>query len=339
MWLLDLGGKMRAGTRHDGVSRLAHGAGSGSRRAFTLVELLVVIAIIGILIALLLPAVQAAREAARRSQCTNNLKQIGIAMANYEGSFKVFPPGRMGSDCSDYSGYPPLRPDGERAYDYQRPGTSGFGMLLPFLEQQSVYDEIGWQCGAVAPANCGLGPSTANWRDCIPNVAQVLLRRPDVFVCPSTKDEPFRGEYATGCYALCSGSIGPSQGIGTNVKVFNTGMFVYVRVFNVARCSDGLSNTFFVGEVIDSHTAAGSNQWLIAGRHTNSLRTTDNPLNTPPGTGILYGSNNGAFGSLHPGGGNFLFGDGHVSFISETIDLLTYRALSTREGSEATPAY
>ncbi|MGQ9604745.1 MAG: DUF1559 domain-containing protein [Thermogutta sp.] len=319
---------------------------SRSRIGFTLVELLVVIAIIGILIALLLPAVQAAREAARRSQCTNNLKQIALATANYEDAVKSIPPGRMGSDCSDYYGLAPTS-GANIKYDYQRQGTSGFVMLLPYMEEKNLYDSLnGFQMGTIQPANCNFGPSTAGWLSTIPNYQQVFRTRPPVFVCPSSTDEPFRTgtpEFSTGCYALCSGSIGPSQGISGAVKAGNTGMFMYIRSMKFSDCLDGLSNTFFFGEVIKSHTAEGTNRWWIAGRHADSLRTTDNPLNTPVGEGITYpaggggigsGRNNGAFGSFHPGGGNFAYGDGSVRFISNTIDLVIYRALSTREGGE-----
>ncbi len=319
----------------------------GARRfGFTLVELLVVIAIIGVLVALLLPAVQAAREAARRSQCSNNLKQVALAMANYENSFKVFPPGRMGSDCSDYFG---LAPTGGAfvVYDYQRQATSGFAMLLPQLEQQALYDQIGWQGGTIQPANCGIGPSTANWRDTIPNAAEVLRARPATFVCPSSTDEAFirnadgsqATEFATGSYALVTGSNGPAHGIGANVKV-NNGMYVYIRAFQLRECTDGLSNTIVVGEVTSAHLPGGYNRWMVAGRHVDCLRSTNNPLNTPVNMGIVNPAGsatgaNSAFASRHPGGGLFGFGDGSVSFISETIDLATYRALSTREGGES----
>ena len=109
-------------------------------------------------------------------------------------------------------------------------------------------------------------------------------------------------------------------------------------MYKVARkrmdCLDGLSNTIFVGETVEGHKREARNIWTQAGRHLSSLRTTDNPMNTATGSGVtvdLYGySTNGCFASKHPGGSQFAFGDGHVLFVSEDIDLQTYRAISTR---------
>ena len=307
-----------------------------ARPGFTLVELLVVIAIIGVLVALLLPAIQAARESARRSQCSNNMRQITLALANYENSTRVFPPGRMGSDCSDYTslGAPAPTSGPLMKSDQERPSTSGFAMLLPQLEMQSLYDQIGWEGGAIAPSNCGLGASGAGWTNLIPDWPNVQRTRPDLFVCPSAADEPLYSSYGTSNYAFATGSVGPSVGTSSAAKV-NNGMFVYIVAHTVSSCLDGLSNTFFVGEVIDSHTGDGRNRWMVAGRHRDSLRSTQNPLNTPTGEGITHGGNNSAFASRHPGGGLFGMGDGSVRFIADTIDLATYRALSTRAGRES----
>jgi len=307
-------------------------------RGFTLVELLVVIAIIGILIALLLPAVQSAREAGRRAQCSNNLKQIALALANYENALRSYPPGRMGCDgwtadvCMDNPGY-------------ERPGTSGFVMILPYLELTSLYDLIDpFAKGAVYPAAPGDSSdgTTDGWRT--PEVDQAIRTRPPVFVCPSSLTKPMYGSAATGCYALVQGSRGPSYGIDQRrVKHYNNGMFNYRTSHSSKRVSDGLSNTMFVGEIIDGHTRESANRWTIGSRHLDSMRSTDNPLNTPPGEGVilmsggspLYGYRvNGAFASRHPAGAQFAFGDGHVVFLGENIDRDTYRALSTRNGKE-----
>ncbi|WDI43150.1 DUF1559 domain-containing protein [Bremerella sp. P1] len=282
--------------------------------AFTLVELLVVIAIIGVLIALLLPAVQQAREAARRMQCTNGEKQIILAMHNYESSFKVFPTGRLGCDgaCSPQNG----------------PGTSAFVLLLPFLEENNLYELF-------AP----YGPGSA-FPGSLPE--STLTTRPDAYVCPSsTMPETVNASsknWATSSYALVSGHFGPSQGIGSKVKWENSGMFVYRDSFGVQDATDGLSNVMFVGEVIDGHLSNHINRWTIAGRHLDSLRSTENPVNTPPGQGVTtspYGEAlNGAFGSRHPGGGNFAFGDGSVHFIPETINLTIYKLLGQRSSGQ-----
>ncbi len=307
------------------------------KSAFTLIELLVVIAIIGILIALLLPAVQAAREAARRISCANNMKQIGLAMANYEVALRSYPPGRMGCDgwtadvCTDNPGF-------------RRPGTSGFVMILPFLEEKPLYEQFQpFALGAVYPASPGdqSDGTTSGWRT--PQIDQALRQRPAVFVCPSSRMEPMYGTCATGSYALCQGSNGPSYGISqTAVKHYNNGMFLYRTTLRSRDVQDGQSNTMFAGEIVAGDTAESANCWTLGARHQHSLRSTDNPLNTMPGEGIfveqpagsgnpLYGYKiNGAFASRHPGGGHFVFGDGAVHFINDNIDLSTYQALSTR---------
>ncbi|HTN76805.1 MAG TPA: DUF1559 domain-containing protein, partial [Pirellulaceae bacterium] len=119
---------------------------------------------------------------------------------------------------------------------------------------------------------------------------------------------------------------------------YNTGVFLYRTPIRQAHIRDGVSNTIFIGEVQASDKPDSSNRWIVAGRHTDSLRTTENALNTPPTKGItvdLYGLKvNGAFGSRHSGGAYFAFGDGHVQFISENINLPLYKALGTRAGRE-----
>lgn len=330
-------------------------------KAFTLVELLVVIAIIGVLVSLLLPAVQAAREAARRMSCGNNLKQIGLGLLNYENTYNEFPAGSFGPDSSSCVSEISTLYIGQPAAEngWQRSLYSAFVPLLAYVEQQQLLnlfalDEGGsargiWRAGAFGGDSAWRVPPYGEQREL------AIGTRPGVYVCASdtaeevvTPDDngfdPFTNWAATpstGSYAFSMGHRGPLAW-GTNTcmtKFFNTGMFVYHYKTELRQITDGASNTIAAGETVDGHTVESSNMWTYAERFCNSLRSTEAAINTPPGFDGSFLSNkrggaiiNGAFASRHPGGAQFVYGDGRVEFIQEEIDLDTYQQLSTIDG-------
>jgi prepilin-type N-terminal cleavage/methylation domain-containing protein/prepilin-type processing-associated H-X9-DG protein len=256
-------------------------AGRGVRSAFTLVELLVVIAIIAVLIGLLLPAVQATREAARRSYCTNNLKQIGLAALNYNDTVGTLPPEFVGTQ----SGH----------------GNWGSSvMIMPFMEQGSLYDQL-QPDGGVLPRL---------------NVQPLLRERNKAFRCPSDQGgdtNPNVNNYGTSNYLI-------SEGIGHHFPGPKT---AGVRPVKLAQIPDGLSNTLFYGEralSADPFISYGSIWAGRVGSNASSNFRAVWPPNTPDGG---HATTRWAVTSRHPGGVHFVFCDGSVRFISESIDCHT----------------
>jgi len=297
-----------------------------------------------------LPAVQAAREAARRAQCINNLKQINLSLLQYENQTKRFPAARKGCDSTtvvypgvDCSSHASSAGPIEMAYQ----GASALVLILPQMEEQALYDQFHLD---VATVWDGVSPCT--W--CTnPDIKVAVAMRPSAYVCPSDGEllyfavwkhdliVPARNDVATGSYANVAGTQGP---LSASLKYANDGVFFYNRRFKVSEITDGLSHTLFTGETIQGDLAIGSNLWSNGNRLNSTMRVACNPINWPPGDkngpcSFLADSSginiaNGAFQSRHPGGANFAYGDGHITFLTDSIDLTTYKALATRAGGE-----
>ena len=302
------------------------------RPAFTLVEVLVAIAIIGVLTALLLPAVAAAREAARRMSCVNNMRQTGMGILAYESAHGRFPPGRIGCDDTGDEMKHTVCPAGLPSS--QKSAGSGFIEILPYIEQQPLYRKLDVENGGLWNRNV----DDLGWyRD--RSKCQGIKARVGTFVCPSDSADEISSVYlpvraATSSYALVQGTLGPDAPLHL-AKFENDGLFLYVRSRKSKDVTDGLSKTSMVGEVVLADAWESSNTWSYALVNADCLRSTRNPLNTQPGSGITRERQNGAFGSQHAGGANFCFADGHIEFVVDSIDAQLYRAQSTIRGNDS----
>ncbi len=280
-------------------------------QGFTLVELLVVIAIIGILIALLLPAVQAAREAGRRVQCLNNLCQLVMAAQNYETAHEKLPPGVINAT-------------GPIESVAQGQHISWLAQILPQLEQQNAYDRLDFSAGAYAPPNAPLRDWGAS-----------------VFLCPSDPDSNSVAPLGVSNYAGCH------HDVEAPIDADNHGVLFLNSAIRYRDLLDGSSQTILFGEKLTTRLDLG---WLSGTRATlrntgspiNSssrgvLAAIDDNANMPARTSALVPAPNvkpafvvGGFESHHPGGANFAFADGSTRFLSESINQQTLQYLGHR---------
>lgn len=288
-----------------------------SRTGFTLIELLVVIAIIGIIIAILLPAVQAAREAARRIKCGNNLKQMGLALQNYHDTFKTLPSGYVVPNRILWS-----------------------GLLLRQMEESPLYDKIDF---------------SVPWTSA-PNDA-VCATYLSVFRCPSaTEPEHMNAQGINDrvpCdYLACtSGTVARESGPPPVVGMPDSdGIFYVNSSTRLGDVIDGTSTTIALGEALFDINQSGPDlfgfmavidHWYIGTEEgpgneiSESMGTTAVPINTFFNKAAFIDERELAFGSRHPAGAQFVFADGHVALHADTIDATVYSALGTRDGKEA----
>ena len=299
------------------------------RRAqgFTLIELLVVIAIIAVLIGLLLPAVQQAREAARRAQCKNNLKQIGLALHNYADRVKVFPPAYLSN--IDAGG------------NDLGPGWGWCSFLLPDLDQANLQRTINFNLDITNAAN--LVPRTTF----ITSFACPSDSAPNTF---AVSVDPNGNPLLPSVVVAHANYIGVNGNNGvTGNQATNDGAFLENQAFAPAAITDGLSNTFFISErsVNMSYTT-----WVGAITGAGVVDMRDPSPNAIEGSAALIVGHCGphppnnpmvtdadATSSGHTGGCHFLFGDGSVHFIGSLISLTVYDALASRATGEIIGEY
>lgn len=294
-----------------------------SKSGFTLVELLVVIAIIGILIGMLLPAVQQVREAARRTQCANKIRQLSLAALNFESARMRFPPGWTTANSNSNS-----------SEDGLLPGWAWSADLLPFIEQSNLSSQIDFRSAVLDPVNA-------------PFITEVV----DTFLCPSDPDPEvldFAAPVATPVGNGSGTNNGPAgnssdeirlarsnySGVFGNIEVADdpfagNGMFFGNSRVGFRNLRDGSSNTMLIGE---RRNDLGSITWVgvidgVDEPFARVVGATDNVPNNS-GEGIQD------FRSYHPGGINVGMADGSTQFVSDDISEIAFQALGTRSGGE-----
>jgi prepilin-type N-terminal cleavage/methylation domain-containing protein len=293
------------------------------RHAFTLIELLVVIAIIAILIGLLVPAVQKVREAATRTQCLNNLHQVGIAAHNYHDNYKRFPPAVNLPNQTNFGWT--VEPVTGRWFSLHM-------AILPYVEQQNLRTNVVDNVANPQSVNCN-GPNSVG--------AQVV----NIYLCPGdgALPSPAVGQYGSMYFGLTSygGCSGTSATSTNGTQMLKNGIFYMNSSVKMSGITDGTSCTLMFGErsrlnlqVTSSSQALGGWAWV------NQFAQEDNTMNaSEPIEGVLFHDLN-QFGSQHAGGNvaNFVFADASVHTLQKTISIVVFQRLAARNDGQVIDA-
>jgi prepilin-type N-terminal cleavage/methylation domain-containing protein/prepilin-type processing-associated H-X9-DG protein len=326
-------------------------------RGFTLVELLVVIAIIGILVALLLPAIQAAREAARRTQCVNKEKQIGLAILNYESARKQLPlaytPNFFGPTAVPWTGVcPNIVQAGTAPDDNGLPHHFILTFILPYLEYQALYDQIDLTGGTGLTST-----QRQNWdQSVVPSPTKHTFNRDVVkvdipeFICPSVESRPntYTTDYFTMVSVIANGATGYCSALDIPQVVKQKRAVEKLRGLlqdtptSLKKCSDGLSKTFLFFESSGRPNNYDRNKALLPGSVADYQWADDKVYSVwgngsdknCPLTVVMNCNNYQGLYSFHSGGGNELFGDGSVAFVNDNVDMDTFVSLYTRAAED-----
>jgi prepilin-type N-terminal cleavage/methylation domain-containing protein/prepilin-type processing-associated H-X9-DG protein len=304
-----------------------------NRKAFTLIELLVVIAIIAVLVALLLPAVQQAREAARRSQCKNNLKQIGLALHNYHDNHQTFPPGWIAVDPTTGA---------QAAHD----GGTGVGwgtLILPHLDQAAVFGAFDSTVAISDPANLTLRATKLAVFSCPsdpkPEFFEILEEASGSSFAPPVNlpTANYIGSFGTDELDGCENAPGTPP-VRPNGQCISNGPLFHNSRTMIRDITDGTSTTFFVGERrTDPGATTPTNGWhstwvgMVPEAEEAFQRILGSFDHVPNSAAGHFDD----FSSGHEGGAHFLMCDGAVRFVNESIDLGLYQGAATMRGMEA----